>query len=112
MQKKEYEVRAADQRKRIDNLIRSIADHEKCETTRQAQNLRIDELKQRVKQLEYKEKWQWKALAKKRNDIQTQNYNLQKSIINQNKQLRTVLGNADEELQKKMETINTELETS
>lgn len=42
-------------------------------------------LKQRIASLEYKEKWQWKALIKKRNDLDNERMELQKVIISKAK---------------------------
>mmetsp|Transcript_8972 Transcript_8972/g.8328 ORF Transcript_8972/g.8328 Transcript_8972/m.8328 type:complete len:101 (+) Transcript_8972:1300-1602(+) len=91
-------------KKRIERLIKNIADYEKCETIRQAQAKRIDELKYKVKMLEQKEKWQWKSLVKK--PIESDRKMQQKSMTSYNKSLKNVLCDEGEDLQNKMKDIS------
>jgi len=40
----------------------------------------MTELKQKIQQLEYKEKWSWKTLVKKRGDIENEKVELRRKM--------------------------------
>lgn len=61
-------------------MYKQIADHEKCEITIQAQKKRMTELKSKIQKLEYKEKWNWKSLVRKRGEIENEKVELKRKI--------------------------------
>ena len=67
-------------RKKMDELYKQLADHEKCEITIQASKKRMTELKQKIQQLEYKEKWNWKTLVRKRDAIEGEKIDLKRKL--------------------------------
>ena len=63
-------------RKKLDDAYRQIIEHEKCEITIQAQKKRLNDLKNKIAQLEIKEKWSMKALVMKRTEIESEKVDL------------------------------------
>ena len=75
----------------------------------------MHELKAKIQQLEYKEKWNWKTLVKKRGDIEHEKVQLRRKINSQNKlnqSKMTSQSRANDELEKKLNVMQVELESA
>ena len=99
----------------MDELYKQLVDHEKGEITIQATKKRMTELKQKIQQLEYKEKWNWKTLVKKREVIEGEKVDLKKRLNSQTRQNHNRIQSQtriNEELEKKINIMATELESA
>eukprot|EP00347_Sterkiella_histriomuscorum_P017436 403349376 len=103
-QRKEYESKIIQSRKKIDDMYRQLAEHEKCEITIQAQRRRITDLKVKIDQLEQKDKWNWKSLVRKRGEIENEKVDLRRKINSSTR--------VNDDLEKKMNVMKVELESA
>lgn len=96
-------------------MFKQIADHEKCEISLHASKQKINELKAKIQQLEYKDKWNWKSLVRKRGEIEDEKVELKKRMNSQYKQSKEKLStqrSMNDELEKKLNVMQVELESA
>ncbi|CDW89233.1 UNKNOWN [Stylonychia lemnae] len=114
-QKNQYESKILGNRKRIDEMYRQITEHEKYELSLHASKQKINELKAKIQQLEYKDKWNWKSLVKKRSEIENEKVELKRKINSQYKQNQeklTTQRSMNEDLEKKLNVMQVELQSA
>lgn len=75
----------------------------------------MTELKAKIQQLEYKEKWNWKSLVRKRSEIESEKVELKRKMNNQSKLNHSKIASktrTNEELEKKLNVMQVELESA
>ena len=79
--KKVHESQILSLRKKMDEAMKALLDHEQCANTILMQKRRINALKKKNEELENKMKWTWKDLVRRRGIIEDEKVDVKNKML-------------------------------